>query len=559
MKGDFARVSHNPLSHYSQVFQQQGRVLLEADWNEQGALTLHLLRSLAADLGGPCWAAGASGFVVRTVDADGNAIANPAQWPVGAGHFYVDGILCENDATTTLAAQPYAPTPDDTADGSAFIGLKGPYAIWIDVWERHLSWVEAPSLNDPALNGIDTASRAQVVWQLRAWSEPAAKTYFGNIEQALKTQRAVPGIADETAKKLDAEIAAIDKLVDTGLDTFFGKLGGPPPQDGDDRTCEQLRALLGVRNNYACPQLRVRLQPPESEGDPCVIAAAARYRGCENQLYRIEVHAGGMPSTDAEEGATFKWSRENGSVIFAIIDPGVVGEPSDGVAPLTVELQTLGRDARLGLAENDWVELIDDAYTLAQKAGALLKVTAVDAAARTVTLSVPSGVTPYLPSAESRMHALLRRWDQRDGVDARGVVPLVEGEWLALEDGIEIRFEPGAVYESGDYWVAPARVATADVIWPQEDGSTHDAPKPAAVRASGLHHAAALGGVNAQSVYRECCCRILPCLQRAPAVRQRAIDADALLPLRAVMKPQKTQEARPKKTAPSRTRARAKK
>ena len=116
MKGDFARVSYDPARHYSQVFQQQGRVLLEADWNEQGALMLHLLRALAADLGGPCWAAGASGFVVQTVDADGNAIANPAQWPVGAGHFYVDGILCENDAATTLAAQPYAPTPDDNEE-----------------------------------------------------------------------------------------------------------------------------------------------------------------------------------------------------------------------------------------------------------------------------------------------------------------------------------------------------------------------------------------------------------------------------------------------------------
>ena len=44
MKGDFARVTFDPSRHYSQVFQQQGRVLLEADWNEQAHIQLHLLR-----------------------------------------------------------------------------------------------------------------------------------------------------------------------------------------------------------------------------------------------------------------------------------------------------------------------------------------------------------------------------------------------------------------------------------------------------------------------------------------------------------------------------------
>jgi len=76
MKGDFARVTFDPTRHYSQVFQQQGRVLLEADWNEQGNIQLHLLRSLIRDLLGPCWAAG-TGFALTGSTTDPNGTVKP--------------------------------------------------------------------------------------------------------------------------------------------------------------------------------------------------------------------------------------------------------------------------------------------------------------------------------------------------------------------------------------------------------------------------------------------------------------------------------------------------
>lgn len=47
--------------------------------------------------------------------------------------------------------------------------------------------------------------------------------------------------------------------------------------------------------------------------DPCITPPDARYRGAENQLYRVEIHRG----SDAEP-ATFKWSRDNGTVVFII-------------------------------------------------------------------------------------------------------------------------------------------------------------------------------------------------------------------------------------------------
>lgn len=79
----------------------------------------------------------------------------------------------------------------------------------------------------------------------------------------------------------------------------------------------------------------------------CEPVAAAGYQGIENQLYRVEIHRGGD-----ETSATFKWSRENGSVVTAIT----------GKSGPTVGVCSLGPDANLGFQAGQWVELTDDAY-----------------------------------------------------------------------------------------------------------------------------------------------------------------------------------------------------
>ena len=54
MKGDFTRVTdRNFVKRYTDVLRQQGRVDLDADWNEQVALRDRLARVAAADVIGP--------------------------------------------------------------------------------------------------------------------------------------------------------------------------------------------------------------------------------------------------------------------------------------------------------------------------------------------------------------------------------------------------------------------------------------------------------------------------------------------------------------------------
>jgi hypothetical protein len=478
MKGDFARVTFDPARHYSQVFQQQGRVLLEADWNEQAAIQLDLLRALARDLVGSCWAAD-TGFSITTQP-------HPADWQLSAGHFYVDGILCVNEDACTLATQPYAPLPDpDVLDDPP-----AEFALYLDVWERHLSALEAPGLNDIALDGIETASRAQVIWQVCLLDTDAAHVGVSlDDTRAAVNLRLQSASTDADKAMLKQQLADLDKL----RDSLGGQTAGKDP-------CVSLGLVFGARATYAWPRLRAQLGPVEADNDPCVIAADARYRGCENQLYRIEVHQGGLAGTaGAAGGASFKWSRENGSVLFPVVSAAST-QNADGSAQLAVTLGHLGRDQRLGLAVNDWVELVDDSYTLAQRALPLLQVSAIDAGDRIVTLSVPKSLTPYLPASDA--HPLLRRWDQRNGLTTQGTVPLIEGEAIDLEDGIQVVFEPGGQYATGDYWQIPARVGGNGMLdWPQVAGV------PAAMKARGMHHRAVLGVLGADGAYHECCCR----------------------------------------------------
>src|SRR5262249_16288528 len=55
MEGDFSRITFNKSNQYSRVLMQQGRVLVDADWNEQAEIMNGALRALITDLVGSHW------------------------------------------------------------------------------------------------------------------------------------------------------------------------------------------------------------------------------------------------------------------------------------------------------------------------------------------------------------------------------------------------------------------------------------------------------------------------------------------------------------------------
>ncbi len=244
--------------------------------------------------------------------------------------------------------------------------------------------------------------------------------------------------------------------------------------------------------------LRARVSPAQVSTDPCTISPTSQYRGAENQLYRVEIHTGTIDvnGNATHATATFKWSRENGSVVFPVVKVAVAN------ATTTVVLGNLGRDDRYGLENGDYVELQDDNSALNNITGPLLQVQSIDTTSLTVVLA---GTAPANVGTNAALHPLLRRWDHQSGdptqggekVAADGALPIPTGtaQWLDLEDGVQVQFQVlgtlALTYRSGDYWLIPARVATGNVIWPTEtvtDAQGNSVTNPVALPPDGITH-----------------------------------------------------------------------
>jgi hypothetical protein len=388
MKGDFTRDTFNPTNHFSRVLAQQGRVTLDADSNEQSAILLHYLRTLARDLIGPYAAPiEAQGFDLEQ-DEDGGLI-------ITKGRYYVDGILVENDEHRGYDSQPDYPIPSEDAFLHDLHNLQKPshpaYWLYLDVWERHVTFLEDDTIREKALNGPDTCTRAQVIWQVRALPLDKAPTVF------------------------------------------------------DHEACAAPLTKLQSSSNA---QLAAEVEPARYATDPCIQAPSSSYRGAENQLYRVEIHQGGTAAT-----ATFKWSRDNGSTATHWL--GSTG-------------QNLLVEHTRGFEAGSWIELYDEVSEKQGKPGTLVLVVKVDGD----TLSIEP--TKDMPAFEKLENPKVRRWDQAqvgDLILSRGAVPIREAPagpsaWIPLEDGLQVRFEPGGSYRTGDYWLIPARVATGGIEWP---------------------------------------------------------------------------------------------
>jgi hypothetical protein len=189
-----------------------------------------------------------------------------------------------------------------------------PFLVYLHVWERHVTHIEeedesrAGGIREVGLRGPDTTTRTQIVWQLGGLPLTAQEVLLANN-------------AGKRAALAEEKLSA-----------------------------------LRARSRSS---MLARTQPKNGDDNPCLFSPESRYRGPENQLYRVEIHKGGpawdgvrdgedRPSGNKDDAATFKWSRENGSVFFPIRD--VDGD--------IVTLEHLGRDGRFGLKADDWVEIV---------------------------------------------------------------------------------------------------------------------------------------------------------------------------------------------------------
>ena len=168
MKGDFTRSTFKPEKHYKNVRMQQGRVQLDADWNEQIDIAEYKQETGTADIightGGPFENAG---FKITIKNDQGSS-----DIIIGTGNYYVDGILCENEQTISIDKQPDLPVegvisaPGNLSEEPSQLS-EGDYLVYLDVWQRHLTTLEDPDIREVALGGPDTTTRIKNIWQVK--------------------------------------------------------------------------------------------------------------------------------------------------------------------------------------------------------------------------------------------------------------------------------------------------------------------------------------------------------------------------------------------------------
>ncbi len=388
MKGDFTRQTFDRSKHYRGVVMQQGRVQLDADWNESRAIDSHLLQTLARDVIGDCgvpihvdaFKVGLPG-TIDPLKSDFTISAGPA----GQGRMYVGGLLCEIESDTTYLTQPdWLSAPGSTSLANLGPAALGPLKagetridlVYIDVWPRAISAIEDPHIREVALGGPDTAERLKLIWQVKVKAD------------------------------VDSQTSCSTPL---GLPTIGGGT------------------------------LQLIVTTPPTPPDPCEPTAQGGYQGPDNRFYRIEIHDSGPLGT-----ATFKWSRDNGSVVASI-------EQFKSATEIVVK--SLGRDDYLNFKTGDIVEVTDDAIDLSDLPGTLASIT-VDEASRTLTLnkSIPDAVR-----LATGRHPKVRRWDG-------GNAQKINNGVFDLEAGLKIQFGSTATdFRSGDYWTFAARVVDGSV------------------------------------------------------------------------------------------------
>ena len=157
MKGDFTRSTFRSYKHYSGVRMQQGRVQLDADWNENLDILMHRIETETIDVIGECGVPvhnAAFGVVTdiselsteeqEWLQKHGFDTLAPGDFYLTRGRAYVDGILVENDQTLPFSQQPFV-----LPKGAGLIEDEGIYLLYLDVWHRHITALEDSYIREP--------------------------------------------------------------------------------------------------------------------------------------------------------------------------------------------------------------------------------------------------------------------------------------------------------------------------------------------------------------------------------------------------------------------------
>ena len=410
MGSDRARATYDPRQQYRSVVMQQGRVTLEADWNEGQQIFTEEMRKEALDFVGP------SG----TPD-DGYGIVLPARptnppfdFSIGPGIMYVGGVRAQLDQPVQYSNQPdwldHGPDDPDWVDLPTLSAHPIDEFVYLLLREQEVSAVEDPDLKDVALGGPDTAQRTRLLQRFVRIASQGASCDAGLA--AAETKWATEGLRFDPAN--------MRLLSESTLQVQFSG---------------------------------------QSQTDPCQPTAQGGYLAPDNQLIRVQI-SGVDPATGRPK---FLWGFDDASFLYRIdIDPN----NSQNLIPQSTPVDSY-HQPQVGQA----VEILRSAAEL-NNGGFVAAlsgfVVTLDQSYQpdSQSIALPSGVN--LPdefltaNASPPAQLFLRVWQQE--------VVFTPGTAAPLGDtGLQVTLQTlaAAPFHLGDYWLFAVRPATPQVVYPE--------------------------------------------------------------------------------------------
>ncbi|HKG31919.1 MAG TPA: DUF6519 domain-containing protein, partial [Nitrososphaeraceae archaeon] len=333
---------------------------------------------------------------------------------------YVDGIVCSRDNWDSYLTQKdissdfgadyfmVSSTASNQESQQEQYGKSISYMVYADVWHRGITHLEDPEIREVALGGADTTTKLKTICQIK----------LKEIPDNLDLQHKV-ALAEYEIKKMTEE--------GTGRISII---------------CSNNSSLSNSENNLSM---------------------------LGNHLYRIQIHNGGRQDNDRMNNennskynnnrATFKWSKDNASLAFAV----------KKLSEKEVILDQGGRRLDNVFHIGDLIEIIDDIDELSeQPKGYMRRITHIDMGRRALSWDAGAESRPMSMNHlnepvtvrsgryQPELHPKVILWDGIDYVStamedssAYNLIS-VEGS-SSSNDGVRIKFRPGT-FRSGHYW-----------------------------------------------------------------------------------------------------------
>ncbi len=304
MTSDLARVTYDPGRHYHGVVAQQGRVSLEADWNEAQAISREQTEARTLDLVGPA-ASADHGYRIEPVLADDGSATGDLRIHQGTG--YIGGQRVSLGRDLLYSSQPdWRNHAGDPLWRDPAIPEEPHELVYLMLREQEVSAVEDPALRDVALGGPDTSQRLRI------------------IQRVIRSPTTAATWED-----------AWSQLIGQHWDPRGFRL------DHDSRRLE------------ASARLQVMGHPAEGEEQP---VNHGTYLGPSNQLIRVQISR-----IDDDGVPLLVWGYDNASFMYRLsrVAPGAVAGTT------ILELATAPVDAYHQPAEKQAVEVLRAAASLA--------------------------------------------------------------------------------------------------------------------------------------------------------------------------------------------------